>query len=413
MSLKAFVEAIIRAHVALETSGAAARAATHSHVGLITTVDADPNPVRAVSPLCRPSITPIRLVRRATPDGSEHRDNCKDNRGGDVLHHASLFCRLPPEACARQAPPRPASIPLPFPPPGTLSSSPMSSESTYALADIVSRLGDATEAEARLELEGLGNDDFIAKGRRIGTPRLAKELARNYGILADWLSSAKSEQLDLLAFVGADWLRIAAWAARQSEIHYDANQKGASLGSAEKQIRQARAEELATEARRARDRVRTALLHLAAGTAAWVPRIEAAYATPGTQSPITDALLALCDVADAMLADTAPGLKKRRTRNRLDTNTVARYRDLAATAATAIREAAAVAPAAPVSQSQVDLWDGIAITFFEQLVDVVEQAREEDPTIPAPSIIGLRGWFRRSSRKNRDAAEAPAVPDGG
>ncbi|MDI1448910.1 hypothetical protein [Polyangium sp. 6x1] len=282
----------------------------------------------------------------------------------------------------------------------------MSIEPIYTLADIVSRLGDAAEPEARLELEGLRNDDFIAKGRRIGTPRLAKELARNYGALADWLPTAKAEQLDLLGFVSADWLRIAAWTARQSEIHYDANQKGASLGAAEKQIRQTRAEELGSEAKLARDRLRGALLHLAGGIPAWVTKIEAAYATPGTQSPLTDALVALCDVADAMLSDSSSGMLSRRARNRLTKVAVQTYRDLAATAAQALRDAASVAPTAPVSQSQVDLWDGIAITFFEQLVDALEQAREVDPTIPAPSIIGLRGWFRRASRKNRDDAEA-------
>ncbi|WP_170230033.1 hypothetical protein, partial [Polyangium fumosum] len=272
--------------------------------------------------------------------------------------------------------------------------------------DIVSRLGDATESEARLELEGLRNDDFIAKGRRIGTPRLAKELARNYGLLADWLLTAKAEQLDLLGFVSADWLRIAAWAARQSETHYDANQKGASLGAAEKQIRQTQAEELGAEAKQARDRLRGTLLHLAGGIPGWVTRIDAAYATPGTQSPISDALVALCDVADALLTDPSPGIVKRRARNRLDMNAVGRFRDLALSAAQALRDAASVAPTAPVSQSQVDLWDGIAITFFEQLVDALEQAREVDPTIPAPSIIGLRGWFRRASRKNRGDADA-------
>lgn len=286
----------------------------------------------------------------------------------------------------------------------------MSTEPIYTLADIVSRLGDAAEPEARLELEGLRNDDFIAKGRRIGTPRLAKELARNYGALADWLPTAKAEQLDLLGFVSADWLRIAAWAARQSEVHYDANQKGASLGAAEKQIRQTRAEELGSQAKLARDRLRGTLLHLAGGIPAWVTKIEAAYATPGTQSPLTDALVALCDVADAMLSDSSPGMLSRRARNRLTKVSVQIHRDLAASAAQALRDAASVAPTTPVSQSQVDLWDGIAITFFEQLVDALEQAREVDPTIPAPSIIGLRGWFRRASRKNRGDAEG--VPAG-
>jgi uncharacterized membrane protein YgcG len=53
----------------------------------------------------------------------------------------------------------------------------------------------------------------------------------------------------------------------------------------------------------------------------------------------------------------------------------------------------------PVKQADVDLWDGLAIAFFEQLVAAADRAHEADPAVPAPTIIGLRSWFRRSSRK--------------
>ena len=62
----------------------------------------------------------------------------------------------------------------------------------------------------------------------------------------------------------------------------------------------------------------------------------------------------------------------------------------------------AFAAAPSVIQSEVDIWDGIAITFFEQFVDAVEDARRIDPAIPAPSIIGLRSWFGRNAKKPAD-----------
>ncbi len=63
-----------------------------------------------------------------------------------------------------------------------------------------------------------------------------------------------------------------------------------------------------------------------------------------------------------------------------------------------------------VTQAEVDLWDGFAITFFEQFVEAAEAARAMDPRIPAPSIIGLRSWFRRTGRKK---AEESGSGEGG
>jgi hypothetical protein len=207
-------------------------------------------------------------------------------------------------------------------------------------------------------------------------------------------------------FIGKDWLRIAAWAARKAELNYESLKKGDAKGSADKELRTAKAEDLLKQARSARDRLRTTLQYLAGGIPTWAQRVESAYAAPETQTPVADTLVALCDIGAEMLADKSAGMKARRDRSKLDAAAIKRYREIASAAASAVREASGVAPASAVTQADVDLWDGIAIAFFEQLVDALEQAREEDPTIPAPSIIGLRGWFRRLSRKERGEAEA-------
>ncbi len=280
----------------------------------------------------------------------------------------------------------------------------------YTLTEVASQLGDATEDEVRVELEGIDNAAFVAKGRRIGTPRLGKELARNYGIFADWLPKATDDQRELLGFVATDWFRLAVWTGRQAEIRYDAMQTGTALGSAEKDARQADADKHLGQARRTRDRLRSALVHLAGGVPTWIARIDAAYATSTTPHPACDSLLALCDLADTMLADPSKGISKRRKHSTLKPALIQKYRTLAAAASTKAAEAAAVTPKAAVSQAEVDLWDGMAVSFFEQFVEAVEQAREEDPTIPTPTIIGLRSFFGRRSTKKSDAAEESASP---
>jgi len=269
----------------------------------------------------------------------------------------------------------------------------------YTLSDTVSLLGASSQEEVRTELEGLSDVDLIALGRLIGTPRLAKELARNYGVFAHWLEGASPAQLSLLGFVGSSWLRVAAWAALQAEQKYEALQGGLQGSGADKLVRQAEAETIAVPARRTRDRLYNTLVHLSGGLLTWKSKIDTAYAASVTTVPVADSLSALADVAKAMLADKSPGMVARREKSTLNEAAVKRHRETAAALAKAAKAANAVKSASPVVQADVDLWDGAAIKFFEQFVAAVEDAREEDPTIPQPSIIGLRGWFRRLSRK--------------
>jgi hypothetical protein len=280
------------------------------------------------------------------------------------------------------------------------------SDTVYILADIVERLGPATENETRLELEGYTNEDFITKGRRIGTPRLAKELARNYGQIVDWLNSATAQQKEYLGFVGKDWLRIAAFAGRQAEIRHDEFARGESEKAATKHVRGSKADEAMDLVKHTRERLYTALLNVAAGLSVWKARVDAAYATPDTRVPMTDAVDALCTIAEKMLAEPTSGMVIRLARNNITSATIQKWRDLSESARLAKQEADAVAPSPSVSQADIDIWDGIAITLFEQFVDAVEDARRLDPAIPAPSIIGLRNWFGRRSPKS-DNQENP------
>ncbi len=289
----------------------------------------------------------------------------------------------------------------------------MSQTPVYILSDIVQRLGPATDAETRLEVEGYTNEDFIAKGRRIGTPRLAKEIARNYGVMVDWLNTATAQQKEVLGFVGLDWLRIAAHAGRQAEIRHDNLGRGESEKAATKHVRVAKADEAMHLVKSTRERLYTALLNVAGGLAVWKARVEAAYATPDTQVPMTDAVDALCTIAEKMLAEPTAGMTIRLARNNITAQSISKWRELADSARVAKREADAVAPAPPVTQADIDVWDGIAITLFEQFVDAVEDARRLDPAIPAPSIIGLRNWFGRRSHKDESPETPPEASSSG
>jgi hypothetical protein len=270
----------------------------------------------------------------------------------------------------------------------------------HTLSELVARLGGASEDEVRVQLEGYSDLDFIAKGRRMVTPQLSVALGRDYGRFADWLPGATLDQLDLLGFVEQDWLRIAVWAGRQWETRDEALSLGPLARESEIWRRAATADSLRVQGRRARDRMRSALEYLAAGMPTWKARLDQAYARSTTAEPVADALVALANIADAMLSDKSPGMVARRANSQFIAMCGFNCRTLAErVAAAGAAAAAAVHP--PVSQTAADRWGGMAITFYEQFLDAVEDAHDEDHTIPAPSGTGLRGWLRQDPRRTR------------
>jgi hypothetical protein len=64
-------------------------------------------------------------------------------------------------------------------------------------------------------------------------------------------------------------------------------------------------------------------------------------------------------------------------------------------------EAASVQTAPPVSQTDLDLWDGVNLVLYSLIKDFFEAARAVDPAIPRLTPMALRGYFGRPSRKRK------------
>ncbi|HEX2573748.1 MAG TPA: hypothetical protein VH877_29635 [Polyangia bacterium] len=70
-------------------------------------------------------------------------------------------------------------------------------------------------------------------------------------------------------------------------------------------------------------------------------------------------------------------------------------------------------PIAPVTQGTVDLWDGINLTLYEQIVDIFAAGRESDPTIPRLGPKSLRRFYRqvrKTGPKSTPTTGGPTAP---
>ena len=91
-----------------------------------------------------------------------------------------------------------------------------SDKPVYRLRDLVKRYGVATLDEVLLYV-GIEKAEFIATGRLISTSRVSKDTARIFGQAADFYDGATEDQLDALAGINPDLLRVAIWAAAENE----------------------------------------------------------------------------------------------------------------------------------------------------------------------------------------------------
>jgi hypothetical protein len=277
----------------------------------------------------------------------------------------------------------------------------------YALSELVTRAGKATLEEVGDYVEGYTKAELIKEGAKVGTDRIDTDCARLYGKAADFFEHATPAQRAEVVGVSPNMLRVAVTAAQHgSEV---AAKLGAAKNDADtaKQERAARAETARDRALGQRKVLRAGLRSLAAGNKIWHAAIDTAVKTSDAASTLSGSLDALIGVGRRMLKRPTPGLAKRLE----DSGLTAARLTTAATQADEVRTAGgaadAVASLGPVSQSEVDYWDGINLTLLGSFIDVFEAAHSVDPTIPRLVPIALRNYYRPT----RKAPGPP--PDGG
>lgn len=296
------------------------------------------------------------------------------------------------------------------PPPALSWAPPADAQAFVRLADLVARLGPATEKEAMGLCAAVPRDALIARGAQVATPRVAADALRVLGRAAVFFQGAPA---DLVATVrlSPNVVRIGAWSAREAERRDEA----ARAHDADKRAGRRATASVAASAEKSAaglaEQLSTTLLQVAGGDAHAAERIRRASqpAAEGHQETSRGRVLAaLVDEGRGLLASDDAGVAARRALFQLD----AAYLDRCAAAAAQAREAAraAAAPAVALGRSHadVDLWDGVALTVLDAVVAAFAKANALDARVPKLAYVALRA---RTGRKRKGAAKGDAKKD--
>ena len=282
----------------------------------------------------------------------------------------------------------------------------------YTLPQLVERLGVATPEEMLLYVGRDSKVELTELGRRVATPRVSKDSARLMGQATDYYEQADEEQLDALAGVDPNFLRVGVWVAAEDERLYALHSRGRKSASQRRSTFGVSYSELRDKALGRREQIHGLLIKLSGNDAVRLKAIEDAYGTSASPQALNDSLEAMVGLARNYLADPSPEMVQRRERSRLREALLADVEALTARMFEQGIAAQAVANLPPVTQSEVDYWDGVTLWFLRRIIEAFDAARLTDPRVPRLVANATRGVLGLYRPRNTDEKPKSTEGDG-
>jgi hypothetical protein len=141
--------------------------------------------------------------------------------------------------------------------------------------------------------------------------------------------------------------------------------------------------------------------------------LKAAYGTAADADQLANSVKNLAALGRRLLTSHDPKIIARHKKTSLTLEKLAQAEIMARDMKVAGEAAESVRPLAPVTQGMVDLWDGINLTLYEQIVDIFTAGRESDPTIPRLGPKALRRFYRQTRKTGPKPTSGAGAPSSG
>ncbi len=286
-------------------------------------------------------------------------------------------------------------------------------EAVDTLEDLVRRAGGATEEEALAYVEGMTDMELVSLGAQVATSRIDVDAARLYGKALRFFETATAAQRLAMPGVTPDMLRVAIWTARQGQQKAEQRDHGKTAKSQGKAERRTDADTTRAEGVTRREQLHGALEALGKKDTKTKSQIAKAYGNIATPMAHAESLSAMAKLCRTLLEDESPGAVTRRRGSPITEAWLSETEALARRVEKTGKTATAVQGDAPITQAEVDRYDGINLRLLEAFVDAFDTGHKVDPQIPRLIPISLRRWFSRGLRQpTSEAGSTDGAGDG-
>jgi hypothetical protein len=286
---------------------------------------------------------------------------------------------------------------------------PKKAKAPHVLDELVARAGKNNPKLLDAVVQGTSNDELVATGSSIATPRLITDGVRLYGEALDFFEGASAAQKRQirgvsLALVQVAIHHLAALRALQGEVA--ARSQGTAVTRVTLDV-EARA--AVTDAVELRDQAYDALRDAAGTSSTARVQIRQAFGVADPPEALATGLDAMADLLVRWLSSDDAALVTRLALANLD----GEYADELRAAALAVRTAVAAAAkrtSGKANQAALDREDGVQTLLLGQIIRAFEAAHARDATIPRLVPISTRRLFNRNGSRRESPAPAPAEP---
>ena len=167
-------------------------------------------------------------------------------------------------------------------------------------------------------------------GADVATSRIDTDTSRDYGRALDFWTGATAEHKDALLGLSDDLLRIAIGAARRGQLLAQTRARARSGSATAQDQRRAIADAARRSAKARRNQLYALYTVIIGGDPELSEALAGAYGSAAEDGPLVHALIDLSALGRRLLANTHPGLARRRDRTRISTALLAEVDALAA-----------------------------------------------------------------------------------
>jgi hypothetical protein len=281
---------------------------------------------------------------------------------------------------------------------------------THTWASLLRAVPAPTKQESELYALRTSPAELIERGSHIRSEKIRTDLVRLYGITAEFLPKATAAQRKLLLGFSDAFFRVAVHAG----AHLGAliERRTATAGVREQAIASgaSTAAQSYTEGMAERDRLVTALEGLVDYDATLETRLDAARGRVTDATTLAASLLALVKLIRELLKQKTTVVAQQLHEGGVTAEELKGSEAIAAKVKESDAQASGARAQGEVSQADLDLQDGICLTYLERLMRTFNRAHEQDPSIPQLLPIATRRMFAASRKK---AAAVAAAEKGG
>jgi len=278
-------------------------------------------------------------------------------------------------------------------------------ETIYTWPWLLQAVQPPTQEQRDLYVIETPTGDLIERGARIRSQKILTDYPRLCGTVAEfWLKATPAQRRQLLGF-SEGLLRVTVYAGKRLADMLELRGASTEDREAGRAAVIAVADQSYAEGMDARETLSTALEGVVGNDASLEARLSAARGQVTDGGSLSVSLVALVKLAKSILTDDKSKPARQLVDCGVEAQVLSEFEALAVEVKETDERASGARMTGPVSQAELDLQDGVCLSYLGRMMRVFNRAHERDRSIPKLVPIATRRMFSPNRKRSDETPE--------